>query len=106
MNIKSLFKFSSKNASRLAVVLVISTLIYTTYYAFAVNYAISHNLSFDGIILFDFAHKYLFRISWLVYNILGGISNFHFFLLNYTSVLIVFFLVRSIDWVMFGFRNQ
>ena len=100
MNMKSLFKFSSKGLSRLAVVLVISTLLYTTYFNFAMVY-----MSVSEIILYDFAERYLFFISVIVFNIIG-VNLIVTFVLNYTSVLIVFFLVKSIDWVISGFRNQ
>tara|TARA_B100001063_G_C16644182_1_gene492434 strand:+ start:446 stop:748 length:303 start_codon:yes stop_codon:yes gene_type:complete len=100
MNIKSLFKFSSKGVSRLAVVLVIITLLYTTYFNFAVVY-----MSVSEIILYDFAIKYLFFISWILEIILRP-TSFFFLVFNYTSVLIVFFLVKLIDWVISGFRNQ
>ena len=100
MNIKSLLKFSSKSVSRLAVVLVISTLLYTTYFNFALT-----NMGVDEIILYDFAIKYLFFISGIVFNIIG-VNVIVTYVLNYTSVLIVFFLLKSIDWVISGFRNQ
>jgi hypothetical protein len=100
MNIKSLLKFSSKGVSRLAVVLVISTLLYTTYFNFALT-----NMGVDEIILYDFAIKYLFFISGIVFNIIG-VNVIVTYVLNYTSVLIVFFLLKSIDWVISGFRNQ
>ena len=102
---KSLFKFSSKGLSRLAVVLVISTLLYTTYFNFAVF------IRLDDIILYDFAEKYLFFISEIVFYIYVMIFESRpnlivTFVLNYTSALIVFFLLKSIDWVISGFRNQ